>query len=134
MERIRGTGMPGRRKTFPCGHTGYGQFCHACVEKTRKAEQARSEREAWESAFESDPIDLRGFPKRIVLKAREVLARLAAGETWGALGGKLLRHDRTVVSIPVTREYRLLCRFAASTITPTRLESHEDYNGTKPGA
>ncbi len=125
--------MPRRKKTFPCGHTGYGQFCHACAEMVRKSEEARSKREAWESEFESDPINLRGFPKRIVLKARQVLARLAGGETWGALGGKLLRYDRTLISIPVTRDYRLLCRYTAATITPLRLESHEDYNVTKPG-
>jgi hypothetical protein len=84
--------------------------------------------------FSLDSIDLKAFPKHIVVKAREVLTKLKAGASWGSLRGKLLQHDRSVVSIPVTREYRLICRFDSSALTPIRLESHEDYNVTKPGA
>ena len=126
--------MSPRKKTFPCGHKGLGQFCHSCAAEAQALQARLEEKRSWESSFSQDIIELRNFPKHVIMKARNVLTKVKAGNSWGSLGGKILQHDRTVVSIPVTREYRLICRFESSTLTPVRLESHEDYNVTKPGA
>ena len=126
--------MGRRKKTFPCGHVGFGQFCHKCCEKQKLMEKRKSERDGWLSNFESDVIDLRHLPRPVVLKTRELLTRLESGELWGALGGKKLRHDRSIISIPINRDYRLLCRFEGGKVVPFRAESHEDYNVAKPGA
>jgi len=124
---------PRKKKAFQCGHKGLGQFCHACAAQEQERQARREDKLSWESEFSQDPIDLRAFPKHIAIKTREVLAKLMIGDSWGSLGGKLLQYDRAVVSIPVTRDYRLICLFVSSTLTPLRLESHEDYNVKKPG-
>jgi len=47
--------------------------------------------------------------------------------------GKRLRHDRFIISIPVTRNYRLICRDYGNLLVPEAVISHEDYNVCKPG-
>jgi hypothetical protein len=134
--------MAKRKKVFPCGHIGFGQKCHACAQAEAEAAQkaaAIAERKAvkqsWEATFAADPIDLRDLPRDIVLKAREILGQIAAGLPYGELGGKRLNHDREIISIPVTRNYRMLCRHpTGGRLTPVRVMTHEEYNGKKPRA
>ncbi len=133
--------MPRRKKTFACGHKGYGQTCHLCHQlqkATAETLQARIEKQQqkqeWESRFAEDPIDLRGLPKPVVLKAREIIAGLRDRRDYREFNGKRLRHDRRIVSIPLNRDYRMLCREVNSHIEPQTVISHEDYNTTKPGA
>lgn len=125
--------MPKRKKVFPCGHSGYGSFCHRCRAKEERLARDRERRESWAATFDSDSIDLTGLPRGVVVKTREVLAKLAGGEYWGRLGGKRMRSDRNVISIPIGRDYRLLCRDHGDRIVPERALSHEDYNTAKPG-
>jgi hypothetical protein len=125
--------MSRRKKLFPCGHKGYGQRCHLCAQKEQQQEQRRQEKEDWQLTFASDPIDLRHLPKNVVLKARQILAGLANHRDYREFHGKRLRHDRFVISIPVTRHYRLLCRDQGNQLTPEEVISHEDYNVCKPG-
>lgn len=70
----------------------------------------KQEKNAWESTFATDPIDLRALPKNVVLKAREIIQGLQNQKNYREFHGKRLRHDRFIISIPVTRHYRLLCR------------------------
>ncbi|MEQ8818755.1 MAG: hypothetical protein RLY93_00800 [Sumerlaeia bacterium] len=126
--------MARRKKSFPCGHAGYGQFCHQCAEKEKSLAERRERREAWQSSLEADAVDLSKLPKPVVLKAREILGQLEGGVLWGSLGGKKLNHDRSVVSIPITRDYRLLCRLDGEGLRPLKALSHEEYNVAKPGA
>ncbi len=137
--------MPRRKKTFACGHKGYGQTCHLChqlqeaeteMQQARLAQQQekQQEKKEWEHRFAADPIDLRGLPKPVVLKAREIIAGLRDRRDYREFNGKRLRHDRRIVSIPVNRDYRMLCREVNSHIEPQAVISHEDYNSTKPGA
>lgn len=125
--------MPKRKKTFPCGHKGYGQRCHRCAQQAVTQAVKRQEQEEWRSTFEHDLIDLQSFPKNVVLKARTILEALARQEDYRQYRGKRLRYDRNVISIPVTRNYRLLCREEAGQVVPERVVSHEDYNKCKPG-
>ena len=132
-----------RKKVFPCGHKGKGRFCHTCrVEKDRRAAAAKAadapdpddSKEAWLSAFESDPIPLRHLPnKGLVRRARTILAEIDRGAPWHQFNGKRLQHDRTIVSIPLGRRYRIIFRTDEGAPRPVEVLSHENYNATKPG-
>lgn len=126
--------MSRRRKTFPCGHKGYGQVCHRCEQKQVDVEKRRQVRTEWEESFTHDPIDLTNLPKNVVLKAREVITGLQQQVDYRQFKGKRLRYDRLKISIPVTRNYRLICRDHGSFVTPEAVISHEDYNVCKPGS
>jgi hypothetical protein len=125
--------MARRKKLFPCGHHGYGQICHRCAQNTAAREAKQEEKRAWELTFAQDPIDLRSLPRNVVLKARQILQGLANHRDYREFHGKRLRHDRDVISIPVTRNYRLLCRDDGKWLVPEVVISHEDYNICKPG-
>lgn len=132
--------MPRRKKTFECGHQGYGQICHRCAQtrtQRDKADQARAEKkqkkQEWEAAFAQDPIDLRDLPDHVVVKARTIIAGLMTNSNYRDFGGKRLRHNRFIISIPVTRNYRMLCRDCGSFLIPEEVLSHEEYNVCKPG-
>lgn len=112
------------KRTFPCGHKGLGQYCHACAaaDKVRAARRARH-------TTDDDMIDLSGLPLNVVAKAREVLHELFARRRhWGDLGGKQLVQHPSIVSVPVTRRYRLICRLRNGVLHPDRVMSHEEYN------
>lgn len=133
--------MPKRRKTFPCGHRGFGQFCHTCAqeEAQRQAEaearaQEKEKKNAWNATFENDSVDLRGLPRPIVKKARRVLEVLESGQDYHQFKGKRLNHDRRWISIPLGHDYRLLCWDGDEGIQPHKVLSHEDYNVKKPGS
>jgi hypothetical protein len=141
-----------RKKTFPCGHSGKGRFCHRCA--AEKAQQdatkasghtngkdgaghdgdAKAEKEAWRETFEGDPISLKHLPNRgLVERARMILAEIDKGAPWHQFNGKRLQHDRNVVSVPLGRRYRILFRTDDGGPKPVEVLSHEAYNGTKPG-
>ena len=125
--------MSKRKKLFPCGHKGYGQICHNCSQQDAEREEKRQQKHQWESTFSQDPIDLRSLPKNVVLKARQILQGLENHQDYRDFHGKRLRHDREVISIPVTRNYRLICRDSGNLLMPEAVISHEDYNICKPG-
>ncbi|MBD2181813.1 MULTISPECIES: DUF7682 family zinc-binding protein [Oscillatoriophycideae] len=126
--------MPRRKKLFPCGHKGYGQACHLCAQKKAVLEQKKQLKHEWESTFDRDPIDLRDLPIHVVVKARTVIAALQEQKHYTEFGGKRLRHDRFIISIPITRNYRMLCRDCGNILIPQAVLSHEDYNVRKPGS
>ena len=68
--------MPKRKRTFPCGHKGYGRKCHRCEQEQmlqqRVDEEIAEKREKkleWEASFDCDLIDLKGLPDYVVVKA-----------------------------------------------------------------
>lgn len=140
-----------RGKKFACGHRGKGQFCHRCVAPDGKsptvaaaaasaAAKVEPEREPkvdkaeWEASFEADPIELHHLPTpKLVVRAREILVAIGQGAPWHQFNGKRLNHDRTVISIPLGRRYRILFRTNEGSPQPVEVLSHEAYNGTKPG-
>lgn len=126
--------MSRRKKKFPCGHKGYGQICHKCAQQQATWNQKKQEKNAWEATFACDPIDMRALPKNVVIKAREIIHGLQQQKNYREFHGKRLRHDRFIISIPVTRHYRLLCRDYGSFLVPEAVISHEDYNVCKPGS
>ena len=122
-----------RRRTFDCGHTGYGQTCHPCQQLQHQAEfteQQRQVRQRWRDSFKQDQIDLTRLPVYVVRRARYLIAQLDQGVPYRRFQGKLLKAcKRQVVSIPIGRRYRMLCRWQESTLKPIAVLSHEDYNG-----
>jgi len=131
--------MPVRKKTFACGHKGFGQKCHRCVQivAPEKITQTLTEKQQqkmdWQAAFEQDPINLRNLPAHVVSKARIVIAQLQNKRDYREFGGKRLRHNRLIISIPITRNYRMLCRDCGTSLVPQAVLSHENYNVCKPG-
>ncbi|MGK7947024.1 MAG: hypothetical protein AB4058_21400 [Microcystaceae cyanobacterium] len=125
--------MARRKKQFPCGHKGYGKVCHRCAQEQANRADKKREKQVWESMFEQDPIDLRSLPRNVVLKARKIIQGLQNQQDYRDFRGKRLRHDRFIISIPVTRHYRLICRDKGSFLIPEAVISHEDYNVCKPG-
>lgn len=138
--------MPARRTTWPCGHVGKGRSCARCREGQRAAAkraearaaevaQRREDKAAWDATFAGDPIDLRVLQTRErVIKARELLGRLAGGAPLGALGGKRWQGDRGLASVPIGMGYRLVLRDVGGELRPVACMTHEAYNGLKPGA
>lgn len=85
-------------------------------------------RHEWRESFYPDRIDLSRLPRRIVIKARQIILALQEGASLHQLRGKRFPFDRTLIRIPVTYRYRLLCRDGEFGIVPLRVMSHEDYN------
>lgn len=91
-------------------------------------QEAMKSRQQWRESFYQDHIDLTHLPQRIVIKARQIIAALQEGVSLHQLRGKRFPFDRTLVRIPITYRYRMLCRCGKSGIIPIKVMSHEDYN------
>ena len=107
--------------------------CRSVQQGGNSLERKKQLRNAWEESFRNDPINLKELPKNVVLKARQIIQGLACQKNYRDFHGKRLRHDRFIVSIPVTRNYRLLCRDHGGHLMPEVVISHADYNVCKPG-
>lgn len=125
--------MSRRKKTFPCGHKGYGQTCHRCEQERKARDEKKQQKQEWESTFDKDPIDLKSLPAHVVVKAREIITGLQERQNYREFNGKRLRHNRWVISIPVTRNYRMICYDQGNLLVPYAVLSHERYNVDKPG-
>jgi hypothetical protein len=125
------------KKVFKCKHRGFGKYCHRChslkQQKIVKYQQELEKKKEWEKSFKSDLIDLTHLPKKIVVKARKIIDELGNGIGFWNLHGKRFSFDRTLVRIPVTYRYRMLCRFNGKHITPIEVMSHERYNHVSSG-
>lgn len=133
--------MAKRKTLFPCGHRGYGKACHRCTQELAAQQQyvqvqaqKRSKKEEKEASFDRDIINLRGLPDHVVTKARAIIAALGENKNYRDFGGKRLRHNRFIVSIPIGRNYRMLCEDCGTFLIPQKVLSHEDYNVCKPGS
>lgn len=134
--------MAKRKRIFPCGHRGYGQACHRCTQQLLAQQhyvevviaEKQTKKQEREASFARDIIDLRGLPDHVVTKARAIIAALGENKNYRDFGGKRLRHNRLIVSIPVTRNYRMLCEDCGTFLIPQKVLSHEDYNVCKPGS
>lgn len=81
----------------------------------------------------SDPIDLTHLPTdKIANKARRILDAISQGECYTTFKGKRMRYNRSIISVPVNRDYRIIYDATDGGIKPRTVLSHEDYNATKP--
>ncbi|SAL50799.1 hypothetical protein AWB70_04110 [Caballeronia cordobensis] len=122
------------KRTFECGHSGKGKYCHACAAAEKHKAQRRLDleetRTAKRVATTDDPIDLSMVRhlSAVQREARDLLAKVSSGVHPFSLDGKFIKSSAgKLVSVPVGRSYRLL--FDAPSLAPLRLVSHEDYNG-----
>lgn len=76
--------------------------------------------------WDTSSIDLRDLPTNVAVKAQMIITGLAAQRNYREFGGKRLRHNRWIISIPV-RNYRLICHDYGSQVVPLAVLSHEDY-------
>lgn len=67
-------------------------------------------------------------PLHVLKKASSIIQRLEQGVPYWRMHGKRLQRDRTVISIPVGRRYRLLAVEQDGRVHPRELLSHGDYN------
>ncbi len=72
------------------------------------------------------------IPNRIQARAKEIIAQISKGAPVARFHGKRLRNDRTVISIPIGRNWRLLLRSTREGLLFDQILSHEDYNRAKP--
>lgn len=122
------------KKTFQCGHTGKGSFCHRCATERRvdllkqaATQELKSIQEEKRKAAAEAGVDLAGMPKQVINKSLEIINGLKQGVPYTQYFGKrLVRRD--MISIPIGRDYRMLCRDEAGGVTPLEVLSHEAYN------
>jgi len=124
-----------RKKTFPCGHRGQGKECQRCKQEAETAQrQAEAvakrlqDKEAWDASFNEDVIDLRGLPKHVVEKARQVIQSLEAGQNYRFFKGKQMRVNSQLVRIPLNNDYRLIVKQSSQTLIMLEVLTHEEYN------
>lgn len=123
--------MPGRKRSFPCGHHGRGQYCHRCAQEqaTSAARQTAKESEAAQRAALG--VNTRGIPFDVVQRAAQVLGALRAGLAPHTLDGVYLDHEasKRTARFELGRRWRLLCRRTpAGQFEPLEVLSHEAYN------
>lgn len=73
-------------------------------------------------------VSVRSVPEHVLEKARLIVCRLDEGVPYWQMRGKRLQRDRTVISIPVGRHYRLLAVDRNGQVSPRELLSHAGYN------
>jgi hypothetical protein len=122
-----------RVKTFDCGHTGFGRFCHRChADQLIKLERetAHLQKRQWQASFASDPIDLRCLPSpTLVTEARQAIHAITVlKQDYRRHGGKLLAQDRNVLSVHLNLRYRLLFERTQTGWVPRQCLTHEAYN------
>ncbi len=133
--------MAKRKTLFSCGHKGYGKACHRCTQEfvanqhcVQLLAEKQTKKQEKEASFARDIINLRGLPDYVVTKARAIIAALGENKNYRDFGGKRLRHNRLIISIPLGRHYRMLCKDCGTFLIPHKVLSHEDYNVCKPGS
>ena len=121
------------KKTFVCGHSGKGKFCHRCANDASEAEKIRQAKarakQTKQVLVESDPIDLSALSHLPALqsKARSILSALANGADHRTFRGKGVNStENEIISIPVGNSHRMLYR--RTPFEPIALYTHEDYN------
>jgi hypothetical protein len=73
-------------------------------------------------------IAVHPVPVYVLEKACHIVRQLEQGVPYWRIRGKRLQRDRTTISIPVGRRYRLLAVEREGTVRPCELLSHGDYN------
>ncbi len=122
--------MAGQRKSFPCGHAGKGKYCHRCAAAEAERQKVAQIKGDWQSRLRASPIPLDHLPKGVAENVLRVIEDLKSGKPYEDLKGKRLitMGQRDVISIPIQRRYRLICRDREGKIEPIEAITHEVYN------
>jgi plasmid maintenance system killer protein len=102
------------KKQFAFGHQGKGTLCHHCEQKNKHSQQAFSLED-----FYNLKLDLNKVPKEFFPKTWKMIQILIKnGFDYRVLKGKRLRCDRTLISIRINYQYRLICKDVNGQIIP----------------
>ena len=58
--------MAGRKRAFPCGHRGQGQYCHTCEQEDR----AREQRQAARRSVDEQPLGVLNLHEALTLATK----------------------------------------------------------------
>ncbi|MFL9911987.1 DUF7682 family zinc-binding protein [Paraburkholderia sp. RL17-337-BIB-A] len=123
------------KRTFECGHSGKGKYCHTCESIAKKKDADRAAREkkraARIQAADADTIDLSAVAHLAAVQreARDLLSKVQGGMHPYALNGKPIKScDGKLLSVPVGRSYRLM--FESGSLRPLRLISMKPTTNT----
>ncbi len=129
--------MSGRKKKFPCGHSGRGQYCHRCreeelerqVETENRLRRGQAKLE-WETKLADSPVSLTDIPRHVAEKALEVIADLRKPPAQRRFTGRRLTTigQRDIVRFEIGWSYRLICRENGDGLQFLEVISHETYN------
>jgi len=124
------TVMAGRKKVFPCGHRGKGRYCHRCKQDEERLSKRKEAKYAWKKQVLSLPLDLEQLPRDVVKKVMKVVEDLEKSGSYTDFKGKRLVHigQREVISIPIGRSYRLICKDTGGSLEYLEVITHETYN------
>jgi len=68
------------------------------------------------------------LPSSYKNKALKIIQQLSKGESYFLFKGKRLNRKRSVISIPIGRRFRLVCKDIHGKIIPISVMTHETYN------
>ncbi|PIR83885.1 hypothetical protein COU18_01880 [Candidatus Kaiserbacteria bacterium CG10_big_fil_rev_8_21_14_0_10_51_14] len=122
--------MAGRKKTFRCGHRGKGQVCHRCQQEARQRQANAQTMAKWNEKVFSAPVRVDHLPKEIAEKTLQIIAELKDGKPYLDFKGKrmVVMGQRDVISIPIGKRYRLICRDLDGVFEYVEVITHETYN------
>jgi hypothetical protein len=78
--------------------------------------------------YEQREIDIRHVPMDVLIRARKVIERLEAGESYLAFHGKRIRRNRKRISIPLGLRWRMLADDVNGRPQVRRIISHQKYS------
>ena len=117
-----------RRRIFPCGHTGKGRYCHTCERLEKQLAEKQQKRQEWRERCDSYDVVLDCLPVPIAKKAMHVMTKMDEGEPYRSVQGKQLHNlGCRLVSVPIGRSYRLVCRYSKMGVRPIEVLSHGEY-------
>ena len=118
------------KKLFPCGHAGKGKYCHRCEQKLTAAKLATKHIAPVYAAGSAEGVlpGSESAPKATKAKAQEVARQIREGTSVSFFKGQRLRHDRSIISIPIGYSWRLVCLDTEGGVEVKGLFTHEEYN------
>lgn len=78
--------------------------------------------------FDERNIQAERIPGNVLEKARKIVQKMERGVSYSTFRGKRLVTDRTCISIPVGRKWRMLARDSPEGVQVYAVLSHETYN------
>ena len=78
--------------------------------------------------FDERGIQAERIPGNVLEKARKIVQKIERGVCYATFRGKRLTTDRTCISIPVGRKWRMLARDSPDGIQVYAVLSHGTYN------
>lgn len=101
-----------------------------CAQDNDQAQAALQARLDWHNRIAAAPVLLDGLPKPIAEKAMQIMTELKNGKSYMDFRGKRLLSmgKRQVISVPIGRRYRLICRKKTEGLRYLEVITHEKYN------